>query len=138
MKLSAVRSLWLVFVLTMVFSMTACGDYKIHLPGGYSLVSVYAGAVLIAGDHVRGVVINSNVDSYKVLNELVVGHVNTPDHLSPEEKDVSKPGYFILNTKTHEVKEGLDKKAWLDTLRALGVNNEPGLSKPSRFDKDYQ
>lgn len=135
MKLSAVRSLGL--ILAVVLSVTGCGDYSVHLPGGYSLVRVYGGAVLIAGDYIRGVVIDPNVDSYEVLEGIIVGHVNTHDHLTAEDKEASKPGYFILNTKTHEVKQGLDKKAWLDSLRVLGIASEPSLSKPSRFDKDY-
>lgn len=135
MRLSTVRLLGL--ILAMVLSMTACGDYSIRLPGGYSLVRVYAGAVLISNPQ-HEVVVNSNVDGYKVLDGLVAGYVTTPDHLSPEEKEVSKPGYFILNTKTHDVKQGLDKKAWLDSLKAQGVSSEPSLGKPSRFDRDYQ
>jgi hypothetical protein len=135
MKLRAIRSLWLGFVLTMVFSMSACGDYSVRLPGNYALTRVYAGAVLIHHPE-SGVRIEANIDGYKVLNDLIVGHVTVAEH-SPE-KEMSKPGYFILNTKTHEVKESLDKKAWLDTLRTLGVNNEPSLGKPSRFDRDYQ
>lgn len=142
MKLRVVRSLGL--ILAMVLSMTACGDYAIRLPGGYSLVRVYAGAFLISfrdhdGRRLWGdVVVNATVDSYKVLNELVVGHVSVLDYMSPEEKEVSKPGYFILNTKTREVRQGLDKKAWLDSLKAQGVSSEPRLGKPSRFDRDYQ
>lgn len=141
MKLSAVRSLGL--ILMVALSIAACGDYQIRLPGGHYLARVYAGAFLIVKDRDgRGlggdVVVNASVDSYQVLDGLIVGHVSTLDYMSPEEKEVSKPGYFILNAKTHEVKEGLDKKAWLDALRALGVNNGPRLSKPSRFDRDYQ
>jgi hypothetical protein len=141
MKLRVVRSLGL--ILAMVLSMTACGDYNIRLPGGYSLARVYAGAFLIFRDRDgRGlggdVVVNATVDSYQVLDGLVVGHVSTLDYMSPEEKEVSKPGYFILNTKTHKAKQGLDKKAWLDSLKVQGVSSEPSLSKPSRFDRDYQ
>jgi len=119
-----------------VFSISACGDYAVRLPGGYSLVRVYSGAVLIS-DPQHLVVVNANVNSYKVIDGLVVGHVSTEEYFSPEEKKVCKPGYFILNTKTHETKQGLEKKAWLDSLKALGVNDEPRLTKPSRFDKNY-
>ena len=119
----------------MVFSMSACGDYSVRLPGNYALTRVYAGAVLINHPE-KGVVIDANIDGYKVLNDLVVGHVSVAEH-SPE-KELSKPGFFILNTKTHELRQGLDKKAWLDSLKALGTTNDPSLDKPSRFDKDYK
>lgn len=135
MKPSAVRLLWLGLVLTMVFSMSACGDYSVRLPNNYELIRVYAGAVLIGAPE-GGVRIEANIDGYKVLGDLVVGHVTVAEQ-SPE-KEMSKPGYFIVNTKTHEVKQGLDKKAWLDALKAQGVNSEPSLGKPSRFDRDYQ
>lgn len=134
MKLRAIRSLWFWFVLTILFSMSACGDYSVRLPGNYALIRVYAGAVLIGAPE-GGTRIEANIDGYKVLGDLIVGHV-TAAELSPE-KEMSKPGYFILNSKTHEAKHALDKKAWLDALRALGVNSEPKLSKPSCFDRNY-
>lgn len=118
----------------VAFSMSACGDYSVRLPNNYELIRVYAGAVLIGAPE-GGVRIEANIDGYKVLNELVVGHVTVAEH-SPE-KEMSKPGYFIVNTKTHETKQGLDKKTWLDALQAQGISNEPSLGKPSRFDRDY-
>jgi hypothetical protein len=130
------RFKWLVIHLFLLFGVTACSDYAAPLPNGYSLVSVYAGAVVISGpgeEHIG--VIGANIERYKVLGELVVGHVNMPEYLSPEEKEVSKPGYFILDTRTHEVKAGLDKKAWLDSLKVLGISSEPRLSKPSSWDR---
>ena len=129
MKLNVFRPMWLALV--ALFSVSACGDYEVNLPNGYSLVRTYASAVLIS-DLQHLIVIHPNVENYKVLDGVVVGHVNTPDGLVPEDKELSKPGYFILNTKTHEAKQGLDKKVWLESLQALGITNEPSLSKPSR------
>lgn len=122
--------------LAVVYSLlSGCGDYSVHLPGGYFLVQVYPGAVLI--DHVdRPIAIDANVDGYKVYGKLVVGHVSTPK--PPPEYPDSIPGYFILNTETHEVNQGLEKQVWLNSLRILGITSEPSLSKPSRFDRDYQ
>jgi hypothetical protein len=118
-----------------IFSVSACGDYSIRLPGNYALTRVYAGAVLINHPE-KGVVIDANIDAYAVLGSLVVGHVAVAEQ-SPE-KELSKPGYFILNTKTHEVRQGLDKKVWLDSLKTLGTTTEPSLGKPSRFDRDHK
>lgn len=133
---SAIRKLLLISTLVGIIGIQACGDYATSLPGHYSLVRVYSGAVLISNpEHV--VVINPNVESYKVIDGLVVGYVTAPEYLSPEEKAVSKPGYFVLNTKTREVQQGLNKTMWLDTLRLLDVKSEPLLNKPSRFDKNY-
>jgi hypothetical protein len=134
--LRAYCSKWLLLILIVLFSLTACSsDYEVPLPGGYVLVSVYAGAVIIGRPSEHEVVVDANVESYKVLGELVVGHVNTPEKLSSEEKETSKPGYFILNTKTHEIKVGLDKQTWLDSLQTQGVSSEPRLRKPSSWDR---
>lgn len=121
--------------ITVIVGMQGCGDYSVRLPGSYVLTRIYAGAVLINHPG-KGIVVDANIDGYKVLGDHVVGHV-APADLSPE-KEHSKPGYFLLNTKTHEVKQGLDKKAWLESLKKIGINDEPNLSKPSRFDRDYQ
>lgn len=112
----------------------SCGDYSVSLPNGYSLARIYSGAILIHHTS-KGVVINANVDRYKVLDEFIVGHVTLAE-LTPE-RNYSKPGYFIINTKTNEVKEGLDKQVWLETLKKMKIMSEPDLSKPSRFDRDY-
>jgi hypothetical protein len=134
MNLNGFRSVRLVLALSALISMSACGDYSIRLPGGYCLVRIYAGAVLISHGE-KGVAIDANIDGYEVIGDLVVGHVIAAD--LPPEKTFSKPGYFILNTKSNEITQGLDKKVWLDSVQALGVHGEPRLSKPSRFDKNY-
>jgi hypothetical protein len=120
--------------IVVISSMQACGDYSVRLPGGYVLSRVYAGAVLINHPE-KGIVVDANIDGYRVVGDQVVGHVTAAD--LPPEKEHSKPGYFFLNTKTHEVRQGLDKKAWLESLESKGIRDEPTLSKPSRFDKDY-
>jgi hypothetical protein len=122
------RLLWLVLALVL----SGCGDYRVPLPNGYELVRVYAGAILIA-DPTKALVVNADIDGYTVLADLIVGHVAPADH--PPERDMSVPGYFIVNTRTREVRMGLEKPAWLDALLALGVRDEPRLGTPSRFDK---
>ena len=136
MRLTTIHHLKLMLIVTLLLTMQACGDYSIRLPGNYFLVRVYAGAALIT-DSQHVVVVNANIDSYKVVDGLVVGHVTREDYFSKEEKEVCRPGHFIMNTKTGDIKQGLDKKTWLDLLRSLGINGEPNLSKPSRFDKNY-
>lgn len=136
MNATAVRLTRTGVVIGAVLVMYACGgDYSVRLPGGYALTRVHAGAVVIHHPE-KGIVVDANIDGYKVLGDIVVGHVimadRTPDNA------YSKPGYFFVVTKTHEVKQGLDKKSWLEALKKMGVNSEPNLSKPSRFDRDYQ
>ena len=123
-----VRSVLLLAVLAG--GLSGCGDYGIRLPGGYSLDRIYAGAVLISHPE-KGIVITAHIDRYTVRDKLVIGHVS-PAELPPE-SDYSRPGFFLLNTETHEVKQGLDKQTWLDSLREVGITHEPNLIKPSRF-----
>jgi hypothetical protein len=113
----------------------SCGDFSVELPGGYSLVRVYGQTVLISGPSHQGVVIEASIDGYAVIGSLVVGHARIADQ--PPESEYSKPGYFILDTHTHEAKQGLEKSSWLEALRAAGIPTEPKLHRPSRFDKNY-
>jgi hypothetical protein len=113
----------------------ACGDYSIQLPGGYRLSQVYAGAVHIVRPD-QGIAVHSHVDRYAVVGHLVVGHVTRAEH--EMERSLSRPGYFILDTKTGTVKEEVDLESWLRDLRRLGVADEPALSAPSRFHRDYE
>jgi len=123
---------WRLLGLALALVLSGCGDYRVPLPNGYELVRVYAGAILIA-DPTKALVVNANIDGYTVLGDLIVGHVALAE-LSPE-REMSVPGYFIVNTATHEVKVGLEKQAWLDALLALGISDKPRLGTPSRFDK---
>lgn len=129
------KTTWIRTGLVGVFAvmlLQACGDYSIRLPGNYRLTRIYPGALLINHPD-RGIIVDANVDSYKVIGDYVVGHVSAAD--VPPEKGYSKPGYFIVDTKEHRTRQGLDKATWLSELRRLGINEEPMLEKPSRFDK---
>ena len=134
MKVRVSGGTFLALVCLFVVGTISCGDYSVRLPGGYSLVRVYSQAVVISHPD-KGIVIEANIDRYAVVGSLVVGHVSLAD-LSPE-SDNSKPGYFILDTQTHEAKQGLDKSSWLQALRVAGVTGEPKLDRPSRFDRNY-
>ena len=115
----------------LLLGVTACGDYSVSLPNGYTLVSVYSGAILINHPH-EGIAVEANIVGYQVIGDLVVGH-SIEAELLPE-KDLSKPGYFILDTRTHKVIQALDRTTWLSNLKRLGISEVPALKKPSRFD----
>jgi hypothetical protein len=127
------KTIGLIAVLTM--GLQACGDYSVHLPGGYSLTRIYAGAILINKPG-EGIIIDANIDAYAVVGSRVVGHV-TASKLAPE-KQFSKPGFFILNTAKGEALQGLDKQTWIRLLKDAGIDSEPSLHKPSRFDRNYE
>ncbi len=134
MKVRVSGGIYLALVCLVVVGTISCGDYSVQLPGGYSLVRVYGQTVLISRPG-EGVVIEASIDGYAVVGSLIVGHVRLADH--PPESDYSKLGYFIIDTQTHEAKQGLDKSSWLQALRVAGVTGEPKLDRPSRFDRNY-
>ena len=126
---------------TICLLTAACGDYAVPLPGGYELVRVGAGEVLLSEPR-RGVVVDINIDGYGVHGPIVVGHVSKPARPAEQRlplgfKDESRPGYFIADTRTGDIKQGLDRQAWLSALGALGITKEPTLKKPSRFDRYF-
>jgi hypothetical protein len=120
---------------TIVVCTISCGDYAIQLPRGYSLVRVYSGTLEISRPD-RGMVIPATVDRYAVIGSLIIGHTSLARE--EPERDLSKPGYFIIDTQSDGVKQGLDKNSWLESLRLVGIMSEPKLHSPSRFDKNYR
>ncbi len=82
----------------------------------------------------NSVIIHANIDSYKVYGNIIVGHVSS-EGLAPDEAAYSIPGYFIVNVENDAIKDGLDKKTWVNLLRKHGITEELHLHKPSRFDE---
>jgi len=124
------------------------GDYEIRLPTGYSLVRVYAGATMLT-DPTKGVIIDPNIDGYKIVDNILVGHVSCDNlHLTPEDAASCKPGYFIVDMANGyhpplpdtgvympggNLKQALDEQKWIEYLRIYGITEKPKLHKPSRF-----
>ncbi|GAB4270744.1 MAG: hypothetical protein Kow0029_07810 [Candidatus Rifleibacteriota bacterium] len=107
-------------------------DYSVQLPNGYSLDRIYSHANLITGPPYGDIAIHANVDKYQVIGDLILGHVTQAER-SPE-KELSRPGYFFIDTKTKTVIEGLNEQEWLNHIEKAGVKEKPNLKAPSRFD----
>lgn len=123
-----------------VFVLTACGDYRVELPNGYFLVRTSANSILMATTSSTGrniIVIDPHISQYRMLDgdkiHLVVGYVK-PANIGLKYKITSMGGYFVLNTETRDIRQGLSKDEWRAALRLQGVISEPKLKKPSRFD----
>lgn len=115
--------------LVVVLVLVGCGgNFRIALPNGYEMMSEYTGQVWILGPDGRDVVA-ATVDGYAVIDSVVVGHVSLG--LGRSAKNYSKPGYFVLDTKTGQVVQGMDKKEWLARLKDLGVTTAPQLHTPA-------
>ncbi len=116
------------------------GDWGVSLPGGYSLSSVYPGAVQIFGPSPnKRLIVFANIQAYRVYENMgiVTGHVSNAG-LPPPDSAASIPGYFILNTRNGTILKGLLEKTWLDSLKRYGIMKKPSLRKPTGFDKNYK
>ena len=85
--------------------------------------------------------VGPNVDRYRVYQWIITGHVSKlqgvegdENYYLPAEKKLKKPGYFIIDMHTDRAYRGLGKQEWRNRLRKYGVDHEPKLFKPSRFD----
>lgn len=121
--------------LLIAMSWIACsGDYAIELPNGYELVrfnGLETGIVAPGGR----LVINPTVREYAVLGDLVVGNADVPERLEGQPAPFrTAAGYFVLNTDSGEIADGLTDEAWRAKLAELGIGDEPKLNRPTPFD----
>lgn len=70
--------------------------------------------------------LDGNLEKYAVRPPYVIGY-NGVKGLNPDTSSV--PGYFILNTTTHEFKDALDENQWRDELQRIGWEH-PVLMTP--------
>jgi hypothetical protein len=106
------------------------GDFEIHLPKGYLLIRTEPDSVAMCYANTE-VLVESNIDGYRVYNDAVVGHV--VKFRKPMVHSV--PGYFIVDLKTGKVQQGLSQKKWLAALRKYGIKSAPTLHQPSYQDE---
>jgi hypothetical protein len=115
------------------------GDYSIELPHRYKLGQLWEGAIVLSGPTASStsssnIIVSQNVDYYLVYDCIIVGH-RSPMLVPGADPGSSRNfGYFVVNIKNRHVSQGLTKRQWLNELRNYGVNCEPKLIKPSRFD----
>lgn len=115
--------------------LASCGrfptnDYQISLPYNYSIVRTQEGVVGVANPE-SVVIVEANVDGYRVYNDVVAGHVSK----CKEPWIQSEPGYFIVEFKSGKVYKKLSKKQWLAKLRLYGIHHAPVLHYPSGSDE---
>lgn len=108
------------------------GDYKISLPGGYSLWEFSSERIgLVSPDPEPRIIAGPHVDGYRVYTNVIVGHVVS--RLEFDEMTVG--GYFILELKSGDIHQGLDRKEWLSEMRHYGIHQLPKLHAPSSTDE---
>lgn len=106
------------------------GDYSIPLPNGYHLVRTYSNHVVMSKPPVDEGVLGAPIESYAVSGQIVIGCVGSAEGYGyPQEE---QPGYFIVDTKTGQVRKGLNSKEWKSILSSLGLRKIPNLMSPNR------
>lgn len=121
-------------VLLVLIYLVFGSDYAVSLPGGYSLVRCYSGAVGLAGPG-NVEVVPPNVEKYLVHDDVITGLVTRHSGLVSTDWERSKPGYFIVDIRTGKVQLGLSERSWRVALRSYGINKDIDLHKPCRFDR---
>jgi hypothetical protein len=118
----------------LVLTALACGDYSVELPNEYELVRFNAfesGIVMPDGT----LVVEPTIDEYAVVGDMVLGHAEIPRSLPNQEAPLrTVSGYFFLDTATGQLRDGLERTAWVSELEGKGITDLPELAAPSRFD----
>lgn len=124
-----------IFVIAIIYGILVCPitipgflGYRIRLTNGYDLVCVHSGSVGLSSQ--TGYGIEPNIDGYRFRGSLVIGHVTKQDSMS-------KPGYFIVDTKTRERHQALTKDKWIEMLKDYGVTKAPRLVRPTGLSEQW-
>ena len=136
---AAIAAIPLVFV-WLVISIMVWGrpsDFERRLPNEYRVFASNTQTIAIVpppsafhtSRNVRGVAIGAKVVGVAVIGDHVIGLVeSSPDS---ELAHLERPDYFILNTATHELLDGLDESSWHERLtHDLGRDAIPKLRRP--------
>ncbi len=126
----------------VLVSVLGChGDFERGLPNGYRLVRTNAVQTYITPpegvhhpSHRFGTAVAPNITQVGLQQEMVFGVVEAPPEPEPGDylqlAHFSVPGYFILNTRTGDVRAGLDEDVWRAALEELGVPPSAQLRHP--------
>jgi hypothetical protein len=130
--------LWLLIFQSQIVFASGWNDYEADLPHGYTLAQTNASSVFIMAPgsvqqkaYNGGLAVPSKIIGLKVYDFLVVGRlISSPD---ADGGNSGPPGFFILDTEKDKVQLGLDKVKWLESLKKLGIAEEPLLKFPKSF-----
>jgi hypothetical protein len=97
----------------------ACGEAEFDLGRGYKYIQLDGRNFAIARPD-RYSAVDPNVTRYKVMDPYVVGervHADIDSRLS------QRYGYFVLDMRSGELLEGLDKQAFQEALLARNLDS---------------
>jgi hypothetical protein len=113
--------------------MLACGGgWRTSLPNHYQLVYANAYEVAIARPE-SSIVVYPSIVEYAVIGDIVTGRADIPRTFPGQPAPQRRAsGYFLLNTATGVVSDGLSMPEWHAELRRAGIEDEPDLERPRR------
>jgi hypothetical protein len=112
-------------VLTAVIAFAGVRYYHTALCNGYNLVRMNGYEVVVANPR-SDIVTRGTVTMFDVKSPYVTGYTST-EHMAPDTDPVD--GYFVLDTTSGNISDGLSENAWRKRLSELRWEH-PAIRKP--------
>jgi hypothetical protein len=106
--------------------LSGCGQGATELIGGYRHHDL--GGENAISDRSDNMVVDPNVDRYKVIDPYIVGERIQPSFdPAPWNKELlsKRPGFFILDTRSGQLIEGMNESEFEKELRARNLDPRP-------------
>jgi hypothetical protein len=79
------------------------------------------------------VLIGPEVERYSVTGTVITGYVKAQPLRDPQDPHRPITGYFVVDTASQKVSEGLSEEDWKRHLQELGIRMPPALRRPTRW-----
>jgi hypothetical protein len=123
-------------LMLLALALAGCWEATLDLPGGWKQASWrgYGYFLFKTAENTTRIEleIGPTVKRCQVIGTVITGHVVAePPKIGPYRRPTS--GYFVVDTATGRVWQGLDEATWQGRLRDVGITDEPALKRLSRF-----
>lgn len=121
----------IVFLLLLSIAIWILLGHPIHarttkLPGGFSLIAVYGNQFGLCNSY-NEIIVGPPIERYAINGHVIIGYV-TPGKTSDMFEVTS--GYFIVDTSTGKVNQGLSKTKWHLLLHSHNIIDRQVLRNP--------
>ena len=126
------RALVPLILISLLLLLNGCGKSD-PLPGGYAIFFADSEDVGLVLPPKGEILVGPKLAKIGSSGTLIFGEVQPPK--KPERKFQTgsrTPGFFILDSSTGTVENGLSREDWLKKLQKAGLQGEPELVDPER------
>jgi hypothetical protein len=120
------------FFMLSLLLLTACNK-RDPLPGGYAIFFGDSEDVGLVLPPKGEILLGPKLTQIGNSGALIFGEVQPPRKPNRFLTGSRTPGFFILDTKTGAIENGLSREVWLQKLNKAGVQGEPALVHPDRI-----